>query len=496
MKRFCFLALSLFAVTNAFCQTLSLDSCRAMALRNNKQLSISRAQEEVAMNVRKAARTQYLPHVDLAGAYLFTSREVSLLNDTQKSKLANVGNAAVGKLSGIEALMTQGVNDLHARGFLNDADVAKFNGFMGAANKGLSAYGNALGQEINDAFRTDTRNIFVATAMLRQPIFMGGAITAANNMADIAERMSGVKTELAEDEVLYSIDQAYWMVVSLNQKKRLADSYLELVTKLSGDVKKMIKEGVATRADGLKVDVRVNEAEMTKTQVESGLSLSRMLLCQLCSLPSDSDITLVDEKSDDIAQGATTLAYNMGASIDQRPEVRLLNDGVELSRQATKLARAAYMPQVALVGGYMISNPNVLNGFEKKFGGLWNVGVMVRMPVFDWGDATYKVRASKIATSIASLTLDETKEKIELQITQNDYKLGVANKKLAAANLHIQQAEENLRCANLGFKEGVMSTTEVMAAQTAWFQAQSQKIDAQIDVKLSEAGLKKALGMR
>lgn len=492
MKRFYFLALSLFAVTNAFCQTLSLDSCRAMALRNNKHLSISRAQEQVAMNVRKAARTQYLPHVDLAGAYIFTSREVSLLNDTQKNKLAHIGDAAVDQLGGV----AKRVNALHDAGIITDAEFASFSKFSAIANQGLANYGNALGEKINDAFRTDTRNIFVATAMLRQPIYMGGAITAANNMADIAERMSGVKTELAEDEVLYSIDQAYWMVVSLNQKKRLADSYLELVTKLSGDVKKMIKEGVATRADGLKVDVRVNEAEMTKTQVESGLSLSRMLLCQLCGLPSDSDITLADEKSDDIAQGTTTMAYNMGASIDQRPEVRLLNDGVELSRQATKLARAAYMPQVALVGGYMISNPNVLNGFEKKFGGLWNVGVMVRMPVLDWGDATYKVRATKIATSIANLTLDETKEKIELQITQNDYKLGVANKKLAAANLHIQQAEENLRCANLGFKEGVMSTTEVMAAQTAWFQAQSQKIDAQIDVKLSEAGLKKALGMR
>lgn len=492
MKSFYFLALSLFAVTNAFCQTLSLDSCRAMALRNNKHLSISRAQEQVAMNVRKAARTQYLPHVDLAGAYIFTSREVSLLNDTQKNKLAHIGDAAVDQLGGV----AKRVNALHDAGIITDAEFASFSKFSAIANQGLANYGNALGEKINDAFRTDTRNIFVATAMLRQPIYMGGAITAANNMADIAERMSGVKTGLAEDEVLYSIDQAYWMVVSLNQKKRLADSYLELVTKLSGDVKKMIKEGVATRADGLKVDVRVNEAEMTKTQVESGLSLSRMLLCQLCGLPSDSDITLADEKSDDIAQGATTMAYNMGASIDQRPEVRLLNDGVELSRQATKLARAAYMPQVALVGGYMISNPNVLNGFEKKFGGLWNVGVMVRMPVLDWGDATYKVRATKIATSIANLTLDETKEKIELQITQNDYKLGVANKKLAAANLHIQQAEENLRCANLGFKEGVMSTTEVMAAQTAWFQAQSQKIDAQIDVKLSEAGLKKALGMR
>ena len=51
-----------------------------------------------------------------------------------------------------------------------------------------------------------------------------------------------------------------------------------------------------------------------------------------------------------------------------------------------------------------------------------------------------------------------------------------------------------LRCANLGFREGVMLSTDVMEAQTAWLQAQSQKIDAEIDVKLSQVNLQKALG--
>ena len=55
-------------------------------------------------------------------------------------------------------------------------------------------------------------------------------------------------------------------------------------------------------------------------------------------------------------------------------------------------------------------------------------------------------------------------------------------------------AEENLRCANVGFKEGVMTVTEVMAAQTAWQTARMAIIDAEISVKLAQAGLQKALG--
>ena len=105
----------------------------------------------------------------------------------------------------------------------------------------------------------------------------------------------------------------------------------------------------------------------------------------------------------------------------------------------------------------------------------------------------YKVRASKNATTIATLELNEAREKVELQVNQCQYKVDEAYKRLKMATANTK-AEENLRCANVGFREGVMESTAVMEAQTAWLQAQSQRIDAEIDVKLSQVALNKALG--
>ena len=90
--------------------------------------------------------------------------------------------------------------------------------------------------------------------------------------------------------------------------------------------------------------------------------------------------------------------------------------------------------------------------------------------------------------------IDEACEKVELQVNQSSFKVAEANKKLALAEKSTEQADENLRCANLGFKEGVMDVTDVMAAQTAWLQARSQKIDADIDVRLTMTNLRKVLG--
>ena len=267
-----------------------------------------------------------------------------------------------------------------------------------------------------------------------------------------------------------------------------------VLTKLDSDVHKMIDEGVATKSDGLTVDVRVNEAEMALCKVSDGLVLSRMLLNQLCGIPMDEEVILADEQSENIAVVELTPELQVEEAIGNRPELKLLQSTVDMSKQTTNVLRAGIMPQVLLTGGYLVSNPNVLNGFQKKFGGLWNVGVQVRIPIWNWGDVMYKVRASKGATSIANLELAEAREKIELQVNQTTFKVDEANKKLTMAQKNIQRAEENLRTANLGFQEGVITPTTVMEAQTAWLQAQSQKIDAEIDVKLSQVDLQKALG--
>lgn len=486
------LALTTLATSAQAQQTLTLDSCRAMALRNNKTLSASRLQLDMARYNKKAAKTKYLPHISALGGYELTSREISLLSKDQKSALANAGTNTTGALhNDIAGALT----NLAQQGILTPEQASNLGGMFGQVGSKIGEAVNHVGQNIVDAFRTDTRQMYALSVMLTQPVYMGGAIIAANRMAAIGEEMAQNNIEASTQNTLHSIYQAYWTVVSVHHKKQLAESYLAVVKKLDDDVSKMIREGVATRADGLKVDVKVNEAEMSLTQAENGLALAKMLLCQLCGMDVDSDITLADENADNIVEQADDAQADRAVAMENRPELKLLQNSADMSRQATKLVRAAYLPQVLLTGGYVATNPNVFNGFERKLSGMWNVGVMVRVPLWNWMEGTYKVRASRIATTIVELERDDIREKIDLQVSQSQFKVKEANRRLAMAIKNVENAEENLRCANLGFKEGVIPTTDVMAAQTAWVQAQSQKIDAEVDVKISQVNLKKALGV-
>jgi outer membrane protein TolC len=462
-----------------------------MALRSNKQLSVSRVKQEVAKNLKKSARTKYLPHISGVGGYAYSSRELSILTDEQKEGLSNIGTNIGNGLKSTVADYTATLPPALQSAL--SATLTKLSGDLAP----LSAALNAKGQEIVDAFHTDTHHTLVGGIVVAQPVFMGGAIVAMNKLADIGEQLASNSAEAKRQLTLYNIDKTYWQVVSLRHKQKLAQSFVDVVKKLDADVQKMIEEGVATRSEGLSVSVKVNEAEMALLQVEDGLTLSRMLLNQLCGLPVDEQVTLADEESEEVTVNSWLQAdgqANQALATENRPELKMLQNVVDMSRQATNILKAGNLPQVMLMGGWVGTNPSLYNGFQRKFQGAWNVGVMVRVPIWNWGDVMYKVRASKGATTIATLEMEDVREKIELQVSQSAFRVSEANKKLQQAKANIERANENLRTANLGFQEGVISTTTVMEAQTAWLQAQSQKIDAEIEVKLSEVNMQKALG--
>ena len=466
---------------------LNLDSCRALALSNNKELRIAQEKVNAAHYQQKAAFTNFLPKIDVTGSYMRTQKEISLLNDDQKQVIGNMGTSVGNGLQQLGQELQQ-VAMQHPELL---PLLTPLNNVMGKIPGAL----NQAGQSILDAFRTDTRNLYVGAATLTQPIFMGGKIIAYNKITKYAERLAESQHATGMQDLILQTDQVYWQIISLVNKKKLAENFLELVQKLDSDVDKMIKEGVATKADGLSVKVKVNEAEMMLTQVDNGLNLSKMLLCQLCGLPLETDFQLADESMKDLPLPNTYTEANVSTALSNREELKSLELASEIYRQKVNVVRADFLPSVALTANYLVTNPSLVNGFENKFRGMWAAGIVVKIPVFHWGEGIYKVKAAKAEANIARYKLEDIKEKVELQVTQNSYKVNESTKKLALAEKNMEKAEENLRYANLGFKEGVIPTSNVLEAQTAWFSAQAGKIDAQIDVKMSELYLNKSMGI-
>lgn len=535
----CF-AVALVGVATVSAQVLTLDSCRALALNNNKELQMSQLKRDAAYWQHKSVQTNYLPKISAVGTYQRTSKEVSLLNKHQKQVLSHAGSTMAGAIGEgvqqgaaafqqhlanlpsspefqalmrdpqIQAILAQNPQlaqmlanpsllQQMAAPYLAQASTA-FNGMLTS----MAQMVDGAGQSIVDAFRTDTRNMTGAAVMLTQPLYMGGKIRAYDRITRLAQEAAGEQYTMQEQDLLVSVDEAYWRIVALQSKKKLAESFLTTVKKLDGDVDKLIAEGMATKADGLSVKVKVNEAEVAMIQVDNGLALSRMALAQICGLPMDANFTLEDETEDVSADGALQMSISLQPNADRdfavetalahRAEIRALDIAAQVKREEVKVARSEYMPNLALTAGYLVSNPNVFNGFEKKFNGMWSAGVVLKVPIVTWGDRIYKVRQAKAEAAMAETRVDEVREKITLQVNQNKQKMQEAQRRLSTALRSQEQADENLRMANLGMREGVIPVSNVLQAQTAWLSAHSTLVEAAIDVRLADLYLMRALG--
>lgn len=463
---------------------LTLDSCRAMAMRSNKQLAVSKAGQEKAYWEHKAAVTNFLPKIDFSGGYLFTSKEVSLLSNDQKNAFNNLGTN----------MLQQGIQGILER----HPDLAPLIEQMPADVKGLlngaAESINGVGRSVTDAFRTDTRNAFAGAVLLTQPLYMGGKIRAYYKITGYQEQLEAAKQQGVASELILEVDKAYWQIVSLSGKYKLAKQYRDMLRKLDEDVQKMVAEGVATKANELTVSVKLNEAEMTLAKVEDGLSLSRMLLCQLCGLPLGTAPALDAELADDIPVDQTDVTVMPEKAMANRAEIKQLQLAADIYSQKVKIERSAFLPSLALIGGYGFSNPSLVNGFEKRFRGMWSVGLLLKIPVFHWGEGMFKVNAAKAEAMEYRYKLEEAKEKIELQVNQQTNCVNDAVRKYRLSLRNLEKAEENLRTAQIGYKEGIITTSDLLAAQTAWLSAQNDKTDAQVNINISRATLNNVLG--
>lgn len=472
-------------------QVLSLDECREMALRNNKSLAMSRSERDKAMYTRMAAETNYLPKVQAMAGYMHIGKEISILNKDQKEFFSNIGTSATGIIAQpLQSPTAQAILAAHPELM---PLVQQAQGKIAAMGSVLNGYGG----DIVNAFRTDTRNLVGGALLLTQPLYMGGKIRAYDNITHYSERLADLKLTAEQSEVVLEVDRAYWQVVSLANKLELARNFQGTLQKLDDDVQKMIAEGVATKANELQVAVKLNEAEMLVTKVEDGLTLSRMLLAQTCGMQDSLDVPdfrLKDELLQDIAADTAYVVSNSEEAYSRRPELAQLETAVDIYREKAKIEKAAYLPQLAFVGGVMVSNPNGFDGFQKKFSGTWSVGFTFKMPVWSWHEGRYKVRAAEAEAAMAAYRAEEVREKIGLQVAQETFRVNEAVKKLRLTKKSLEKAEENLRIANLGYSEGVIVLSDVLQAQTAWLQANSEKIDAQVDVMLTRSTLSKAMG--
>lgn len=471
-------------------QVLTLDECRQMAVENNNSLKTAQQKIKVAGYDRNIALANYFPKITATGTYMYTSRDWKLIDDDKAGEIQNAGTTLQNDVTN-KMMQIMSDKDVMTK-YMTDAAFKKL--IDGLQTTDIATPINAIGQHITDALTLDMHNLCGAVVSVQQPVFMGGKIVASNQMAKYAEELAKSQYDAEHAQVLADIEQAYWQIVSIAAKKNLAENYADLLRQMGKDVDALVAEGFATPSDALTIKVKMNEAEMLYTKATNGLALAKMLLCKECGLPLDSEITLADETLDAIPVPQMSPVISDEEVYAARPEIRSLDLAKKIYDKKVAVVRADGLPTVAVMANYAVTNPNVFNGFQNKFGGFFSAGVLVNVPIFHGTEAIQKTRKAKAEAALTQYRLDDAKEMISLQVAQLRQQEGEALEKLTMAESNLENAEENLRVATAGWNEGMIASNVVLQAQTAWLQAHSEYIETGVELQMCSVNLAKAEG--
>lgn len=499
-NRFLFLAVLLFVMGPSALfsqQQLTLEQCRQMALEHNHRILVAGEHTKAAESLKRSAKTQFLPSINANGLYMRTNKQFSLLEHDLMLPIVPFSalDPATGGVN--TGILSPTLPDGSPNPNFNPTVFGNTFAIDPSTGQPITdSEGNPLFQHYawipKDKAKFGSKNIYTAGITLTQPIFTGGKIKESYKIARYGENMARANEQKQRSEVLYQTEEAYWRVVAVNEKVKLVKAYINLLQKLNNDLENYFAEGIIIKNDLLKVRVKLNEAQLNLLKAQNGYSLAKMALCQQIGLPLSQEISLSDSLN---AALVPLPAYSyVDSALACRPEIEALSQGVNIARSGVKLMKSRYMPNIGLTASYMFMNPNPYNGMTENFGGDWNVGVAVNIPIFHWNDKNHTLRAARNEQRVAELKMDEARELITLQVKQAVYKLNESLKKVEMATENLRQAEENLKVTRDAFDTGRVKTSDVLEAQAMWQDAYADLIDARMEYRLNRVNLQKVTG--
>lgn len=424
---------------------LTLEESKQLALENNTEAKNSRLEREASGQKRKSAFTNFFPNISASG-FMFEANENLMEIKTEG------GNLPVWDGKNFAQLMKP---TLFA--------------YMPASTMGLLKKGT------------------VGFINIMQPLFAGGRIYNGNRLASLGEDVSIYKEKLTGDDVLLKTEEQYWMIVSLDEKKKTVDRYETLLKRLLSQVEDAYNNGLAMKNDVLKVKLKLGEVLLSKSKLENGKKLATMAFCNHIGIPYDSTLVLNNELN---ITGPPDIYYKDNReAIKNITEYALLEKSVEAENLMTRMKLGEYLPQagIGVTGTYMKFDEN-----ESRTLGM--VVATLSVPLSNWWGGAHELEERKIKEEIAENNFRDKSELLILRMEKYWQDLNDAYKQYLLSLESETEAEENLRVNEDSYQNGLINISELLEAQALYQQTQDQLTDAKTNYVVKKTRYLQATG--
>ena len=407
---------------------LTLEQCRKLAGENNADLAQARLESESAEQTRKSTFVNFFPQIT-AGAVAMAAKDP------------------------LVDIRTQGGNLPVFDG--NPANLATATQFAYMPGGGMSM--------------ADKANVLLVSAV--QPVFAGGRVVNGNRLAALGVEIARDKEALARRDAMAKVEDGYWRLLALAEKRRTLDAYDSLLAALERRVRDARASGVVSNNDLLKVALKRSEARVDRGRLESGLRLSARDLRRHLGIADDTILTLADSLV--VPEDPATWGKEGDGALDRRVELHLLDRAVRAEELQSDMKRGAMLPTVSVGVNWLRTDVGGVGATSNAM-----VFAMASVPVTGIWSGAHELAGQKAKTRLAEVRLEDVKRQVAMGLAKDWDDLMTAHRAVAVSDEALAQAEANLKDEDERYRAGVSTISDLLEAQVLLQQARSGRIDA------------------
>ena len=419
---------------------LSLDQSIAMALKNNRDLQISREKILESEERLKESRTSFMP-----------------------------------KLTG-EANYTR-------------LDMAPF--FPAAMFGGFGS--PTPGEEVMPKkIVIGSPNNYSLSLSLTQPIFTFGKIMDQCDISEFARDAAVSDLRARKNQLFFETVQSYWNLYNSTELKEVAVESARMLSSQLKDLENLYENGLAARNDMLKTRALLSESHLVLIQANNSIELAQKNLCDMLDLPLSTTLRLTEKPSADPEPSLINLEMITAEAVNRRPEIAALENQLNIAGKQYTIDKKGYLPDISFFANLGYNRPD--RQYLDEFYTTWTMGVVARMNIFDWGAAAHRARQSNSRKKQLELELEKIREAVKLDVARALLQLTETEQSVSASEEALDHARENYRVSNQKFLEGIINNTELLDAQLILTRARVNHRNSLTRYLVAKSNLERAAG--
>jgi len=344
------------------------------------------------------------------------------------------------------------------------------------------------------AKRITMGDIHTYSAALRvtQPIFAGGSIPATINAGRLFSLLTDQTVRAAVQDVIYAAAHTYYDVLLNQHLSQISADAVRSAQAHLDSVKQRRQGGVASDFDVLRAEVELSNFRAELIQNKNAINVAKAGLMKVMGVSQDSDFTLCDElvyvKSEVTEEQAVEAAYR------HRPDLFSREFDIKYQKELLKIARSRYWPTISSYYENTWSKPDPHDRTEIEWGHIWQVGFMATLPIFDGFSREGEIIQQKARVKQAQIDLIDAEETALFELAKAQLSIEDAAEFVESQRLNLTRAEEGLRLAEVGYKQGTNTQVEMIDAQAALTKARAFYYQAVYSHIIAKLDLQKAMG--